>query len=32
MYQIFYGPLQALKMKQDYENVYGSDHSPVKER
>ncbi|XP_063610750.1 leucine-rich repeat and calponin homology domain-containing protein 2-like isoform X2 [Penaeus indicus] len=23
---------KALKMKQDYENVYGSDHSPVKER
>ncbi|XP_037801831.1 leucine-rich repeat and calponin homology domain-containing protein-like isoform X8 [Penaeus monodon] len=23
---------EALKMKQDYENVYGSDHSPVKER
>ncbi|XP_037801823.1 DISP complex protein LRCH3-like isoform X1 [Penaeus monodon] len=22
---------KALKMKQDYENVYGSDHSPVKE-
>ncbi|ROT79491.1 putative leucine-rich repeat and calponin-likey domain-containing protein 1 isoform X2 [Penaeus vannamei] len=23
---------KALKLKQDYENVYGSDHSPVKER
>ncbi|XP_042872815.1 leucine-rich repeat and calponin homology domain-containing protein 2-like isoform X4 [Penaeus japonicus] len=23
---------KALKMKQDYENVYGTDHSPVKER
>ncbi|XP_069973025.1 DISP complex protein LRCH3 isoform X10 [Penaeus vannamei] len=23
---------EALKLKQDYENVYGSDHSPVKER
>ncbi|XP_042872817.1 DISP complex protein LRCH3-like isoform X6 [Penaeus japonicus] len=23
---------EALKMKQDYENVYGTDHSPVKER
>ncbi|XP_042872814.1 leucine-rich repeat and calponin homology domain-containing protein 2-like isoform X3 [Penaeus japonicus] len=22
---------EALKMKQDYENVYGTDHSPVKE-
>ncbi|XP_069973024.1 leucine-rich repeat and calponin homology domain-containing protein isoform X9 [Penaeus vannamei] len=22
---------EALKLKQDYENVYGSDHSPVKE-
>ncbi|XP_069973020.1 DISP complex protein LRCH3 isoform X5 [Penaeus vannamei] len=24
--------MEALKLKQDYENVYGSDHSPVKER